>query len=283
MARTKKVFDKDGPFQTRFRELFNETMMTQEQLANALGVRRPTLLGWLDGVTLPDIQSLTAIAHHFNVSADYLLGISDTRKPDVSLRAAVEYTGLSEEAAEWLHIGIDDFECDGVTLSDEEKKANLRMASKLIRDRAFTAMINRLNEGANKAYWDRLMRTLDRRYCEGDLQDENDEFYFPKKEGRDAVEGSLVRYAGVDKEFADEFPPEHIMKMSDDELFDVMFRLMLRYQNEYQIEQFYASKAFSAFYDQVILEYARKADRDLTALDPTYHPESLRLPSTGVF
>lgn len=56
------------------------------------------------------------------ISADYLLGLNDTLKPNAALRTAMEYTGSSEAVVEWLRIGLDDFECDGVEMSEEEKE-----------------------------------------------------------------------------------------------------------------------------------------------------------------
>jgi transcriptional regulator with XRE-family HTH domain len=74
---------------------------------------------------VPDIIKLTKIAQYFNVSADFLLGLSEVESPDANARSAVEYTGLTEAAVERLHIGIDTFECDSVGASESEKQKKL--------------------------------------------------------------------------------------------------------------------------------------------------------------
>lgn len=50
------------------------------------------------------IEFLSCFADFYEVSADYLLGRTDTPTTDVSLRAASEYTGLSNEVVDCLHI-----------------------------------------------------------------------------------------------------------------------------------------------------------------------------------
>lgn len=50
--------------------------MTQEELANKLGITPQALSKWERGSSLPDISMLPDIAHMLEVSADYLLGIS---------------------------------------------------------------------------------------------------------------------------------------------------------------------------------------------------------------
>lgn len=48
------------------------------------------------------IEYLRCFADFYGVSADYILGLSDKRTPDVNLQAACVYTGLSETAVEIL-------------------------------------------------------------------------------------------------------------------------------------------------------------------------------------
>lgn len=42
-------------------------------------------------------------AEYFGVSADYLLGLSDTPSANINVRAICDYVGLSEKAIEILH------------------------------------------------------------------------------------------------------------------------------------------------------------------------------------
>ena len=50
--------------------------MTQEELANRLGITPQALSKWERGMSLPDIAMLPDIAHVLEISTDYLLGIS---------------------------------------------------------------------------------------------------------------------------------------------------------------------------------------------------------------
>lgn len=54
--------------------------MTQEQLADRLGVSYQSVSRWENGITYPDIEYLPAVAKLFSVSSDYLLGQDDEEK-----------------------------------------------------------------------------------------------------------------------------------------------------------------------------------------------------------
>ena len=51
----------------------------------------------------PTLDSLVKLARYFNVSTDYLLGLTDAPSADVKARAVEEYTGLSSDAVQFLH------------------------------------------------------------------------------------------------------------------------------------------------------------------------------------
>ena len=53
--------------------------MTQEQLANALGVTNQSVSKWESGQCCPDIQLLPSIAELFEVSVDELLGCNRSK------------------------------------------------------------------------------------------------------------------------------------------------------------------------------------------------------------
>ena len=64
----------------KIRQLRLQHKITQEQLADRLGVSYQSVSRWENGVTYPDIELLPAIAKYFSVSLDYLLGQDDTEK-----------------------------------------------------------------------------------------------------------------------------------------------------------------------------------------------------------
>ena len=51
---------------------------TQKQLAEKLNTTNSSVCDWECGRSEPDIATLKKIAKYFNVSTDYLLGLTDT-------------------------------------------------------------------------------------------------------------------------------------------------------------------------------------------------------------
>ena len=74
-------------FNTRLKELRIERGQTQKELANAIEVGRTTVSEYESGKIVPKQEGLLKIANHFNVSVDYLAGVSNeraTRKQNAS-------------------------------------------------------------------------------------------------------------------------------------------------------------------------------------------------------
>ena len=74
-------------FNVRLKELRLEAGLTQKDLANAIEVGRTTISEYESGKIVPKQEGLLKIANHFNVSVDYLTGVSNeraTRKQNVS-------------------------------------------------------------------------------------------------------------------------------------------------------------------------------------------------------
>lgn len=66
-------------FHTRLKQLRKADELTQEQLAEYMGVSPQAISRWETGATYPDIAQIPLLAHIFHVSADTLLGIDTTR------------------------------------------------------------------------------------------------------------------------------------------------------------------------------------------------------------
>ena len=74
-------------FPKRLKELRLAHGETQRDLANAVEVGRTTISEYESGKIVPKQEGLLRIANHFNVSVDYLTGVSDnpaTRKQNAS-------------------------------------------------------------------------------------------------------------------------------------------------------------------------------------------------------
>lgn len=57
------------------RSLLEDTDTTDTELAKAIGVNRKQIYRWVNNEAEAGIYKLKAICEHFNVSADYLLGL----------------------------------------------------------------------------------------------------------------------------------------------------------------------------------------------------------------
>ena len=260
MARKKKEFNKNGTFQKRFTDLWYKSGKTQQQLAKALGVTRPTVVGWADGKNLPDIDSLEKIARLFNVSADYLLGLSDAVSTDANVKAAMEYTGLSEGAVEWLHIGLDDFECDGdVGLDEQAKKENWAVVSELIQDKAFSKMIHHLKEISQEAYLEKILKILWDDYSDCGLPEEDPNFRYASQDDRKIVVANHIHVLTTKRPWEKEQIEKWVNGMDDNTLSCDVVKAMFAAEQSNEVHQFHAVKAFNRYIDQVVETSVLKA------------------------
>lgn len=90
-------------FGERLRELREKEGLTQAQLAKILNISRAALGYYENAERTPDIETLDLAATHFKVTSDYLLGRTSNKTNDTELQAVCEFTGLSENACEFLH------------------------------------------------------------------------------------------------------------------------------------------------------------------------------------
>lgn len=79
----------------RLRALREEKGIKRQQLADDLGITRASLEYYEKGKRKPNIEMIAKIANRFNISVDYLLGITDIRTTEKGLRYVCNYTGLS--------------------------------------------------------------------------------------------------------------------------------------------------------------------------------------------
>ena len=65
----------------RLKELREGKKETQQQLSIILNVSQTMISRYELGIAYPDIETLIAIAQHYHVSVDYLLGVSESKLP----------------------------------------------------------------------------------------------------------------------------------------------------------------------------------------------------------
>lgn len=94
-------------FGRRLKELREEQGLNQDDLYPVIGYKKPAISQWETGKHTPALVVIEALADHFKVSVDYLLGRTDIRRPDVSAltpRAknhAEAYLKVAETAAKY--------------------------------------------------------------------------------------------------------------------------------------------------------------------------------------
>lgn len=82
----------------RLAEARNECGYTQNEVADYLGCGRATITNYESGRRNPDIETLVKLAEYYEVSVDYLLGISSIETSNQDIKFINEYTGLSVKA-----------------------------------------------------------------------------------------------------------------------------------------------------------------------------------------
>ena len=84
----------------RLRDIRKDHEDTQESLGKKLGFATPTVSKWEQGKTDPDLETLKQICRMYEVSADYLLGLTD----DDPLLAKKRREVLSEKSKDALRL-----------------------------------------------------------------------------------------------------------------------------------------------------------------------------------
>lgn len=73
--------------ENRIRDLREECNMTQVRLSIELEVSQETISAYESGKHYPSVASLIKLSEIFHTSCDYILGLSDSRSPSVSVSA----------------------------------------------------------------------------------------------------------------------------------------------------------------------------------------------------
>jgi len=83
----------------RLKELRKDCKVTQLQIAEYLGVSRPTYTRYENGEREPNIETIIKIAKYFNISIDYLFGIESPINVDTSnpLSIGLQLEGMDVE------------------------------------------------------------------------------------------------------------------------------------------------------------------------------------------
>ena len=84
-------------FGERLEDLINLNKTTATALAKEAGLQQSAISDYLNKDRAPDCGTIYALARHFHVSADYLLGLEPIPATDLTTKDIHRKTGLSEE------------------------------------------------------------------------------------------------------------------------------------------------------------------------------------------
>ena len=260
MGRQGIKLDKAHAFSSRFLQLCAQEEKALSQWGAIFHTTRQTISNWQTGESVPDIIKLMDIAQYFGVSTDYLLGLSDTKSPNASAKAAVEYTGLSEEAVERLHIGLDHFICDGEAMCEKARAKNLHTASKLIASREFSELVSRLAYAQEAALSQQLLQLIYEQHTESANNSDDLDEDCANPEDRVLTE-STIQYL-VLRKWGDDELCQKLHEMDDEELLDCVIDGIVTNRNDCELYQFHASKELNRYIDRLIEEANERATRD---------------------
>lgn len=86
-------------------ELLESQDKKQKDLAKYLNISNNIVSYWCSGTRKPNIEQIIQIAKYFDVTTDYLLGVSHNKTTDSELAAVSKYVGLKDETVKALHNG----------------------------------------------------------------------------------------------------------------------------------------------------------------------------------
>ena len=81
----------------RLKELRKEKKLTHEELAQAIGVSKITILRWENGERQIKPEKAQQLADYFGVSVGYLLGYEEAKTLENILKDAEEYLEMTED------------------------------------------------------------------------------------------------------------------------------------------------------------------------------------------
>ncbi len=101
-------------FSERVKQLRKDKKQSQNEVGKALGKSRETISKYELGEREPDPNVIALLSKHFNVSSDYMLGITDdsgkmstkTRKPLAPELYAFEYYLKNKEFIPYLRLAV---------------------------------------------------------------------------------------------------------------------------------------------------------------------------------
>lgn len=136
----------------RIKSLREERKITQQELAQYLGVTQKTISNYEKGERSPDPETLKKIADYFDVTVDYLLGRSNhrklTRRDERDIEKIIEETRQRIENTEGLMLDGEILSQDDVDTIINAMRVGLEMAK--VRNKEKYGRKKKNNKGSTK-------------------------------------------------------------------------------------------------------------------------------------
>ena len=252
MARKKKVINRDSPFLRRLIGLSSKDSRSLSDLESEFGASRQTIAKWQIADALPDIDQLENIADYYKVSTDNLLGRCDTMSPDVNLREAMEYTGLSESAIERIHSGFVKPKHFQLNLSGEGKEEKLFMASQLLQSSEFGNVLDHLAVLYELSFFKGIIVRLAKRYCIFEPSASDNGNYFSSAKEREFIVAAIRDAHQKGRLFQEEGIIERVTKMNDVELVNILKSEVIDIQSKMDLRQYLVTKELNRYTERLL-------------------------------
>lgn len=79
---------------------------SQQEIANKIGESRETIRNWENGTRQIKAESIIKLANYYNVTSDYILGLSDVKSKDPDIFKTGDYLDISEKAVQTLRTNL---------------------------------------------------------------------------------------------------------------------------------------------------------------------------------
>jgi len=91
----------ENKFQTVIKDLRKQRKLTQQQVADIVGITATGVSYWESGNTVPNVETLNKLANYFGVTVNYLLGIKDNfKKKEDNSRTAIIFRKAEQVSGE---------------------------------------------------------------------------------------------------------------------------------------------------------------------------------------
>lgn len=194
--------EQKATFAIRLGELRNEKGLSQEELASSLEIDRGTIAKYETQKRIPSYEHLTSFAHFFDVSTDYLLGLTDNKTTNTELQSVCEYTGLSDTAIQALTL------IKGSDLSSDISLLLSQMGQCIQKGAYYGVEIN-----------DSVLHKISQFFQIFDSE-ESQNLYISKS-------GKIINASSTDKEYTDNLSPEDCCKIKSVTATQIILKIML--------------------------------------------------------